>query len=597
MLPEELTKKLSFTLKGRADIATRIEGILSSTRSPDLNTVYLLSLDKFATENISLSNIQLKGKLLLPNNKEKVFPSFSIEKYRIDDSNNKLEGSFFLTNFSKPELKLNIMGYSDILFLNKLISPENLKDIKGHIQQNIQIETSLKSLKDISLQSLIHSRVSGQIEFINAGFIFKEGYNVDNLNGSLSLSENSWQTDLNLDYNGYKSTIKAKADYLLNYLFEENKALWLLADIQTEYLNTEVFYGEPDDSGSPTRGFFLPKNIYAKMNVSLDQFEHKNIMLQNLETKLEINPGNIDIINFSTNSMEGKASGSGMIYQDEKGKFVLASKSTLTNINVNKLFTSFNNFRQDVIRAEHINGDLSGDFEFSLNADSMLNIDLSSITMNSQVELNSGELINFEPAQELSRYIQLKELEHIKFSKISNTILIREEIITIPEMEILSSAFNINISGTHSFSNYFDYKIKVNLNELLAGKAKTSKLENEEHFVLEENGRRSSLYISVKGTPDDYQFKYDKKEALTNIKNDLKDEKNTLKKILNDEFGWFKKDSSSMGTIKEKIGAGFKFDWEEPADTITKKKTKQIRKANAEEKEGVMQFEWDDGDI
>lgn len=597
MVPEEVTEKFPVNLSGRADIATRIDGTLSSTQSPDLNTVYLLSLNKIETKNISLSNVQLKGKLSLPNSKAAGPSSFSIEKYRIDDSHNKLEGSFYLTDFSRPAIKLSIIGYSNILFLNKLIGQEDLKNIEGHIQQDIIIEANLKSLKEIDLNTLIHSRVSGKIDFINTGFIFKNVYNVDNMNGYLNFNDNSWQTDLNLDYNGHKSTIKAKADYLLNYLFEENKPLWLLADIQTAYLNTEIFSGEADDSGSRMRGFFLPKNIFAKLNLSVDQFEHKNIGLQNLTAQVEIKPENIDIISFSANSMEGKAGGSAVIQQDKRGSFVLASKSTLTNINVNKLFTSFNNFGQDVIRSEHINGDLSGDFEFSLSADTMLNLDLSSFTVNSQIVLNSGELIDFEPAKKLSGYIQLKELEHIKFSKLSNTILIREEIITIPEMEILSSAFNINVSGTHSFSNHFDYKIKVNLNELLAGKAKTSKIENEEHFVFEENGRRSSLYISVKGTPDDYQFKYDKKEALTNIKKDLKEEKNNLKKILNEEFGWFNRDSTTSTTAKEKSGANFIIDWNEPADTVSTKKSKRSRKGKTTEKEEVLQFEWDDGDI
>ena len=46
------------------------------------------------------------------------------------------------------------------------------------------------------------------------------------------------------------------------------------------------------------------------------------------------------------------------------------------------------------------------------------------------------------------------------------------------------------------------------------------------------------------GTLEHPVIKYDSKSAIQNVKKDLKVEKQTLKTILKDEFGLFKKDST-----------------------------------------------------
>ncbi len=310
---------------------------------------------------------------------------------------------------------------------------------------------------------------------------------------------------------------------------------------------------------------------------------------------LEIKPGQFDVNSYSMKGMGGSFSGNAAIRQDTEGNFTLASKSVLQNIEIDRLFESFNNFNQKAISSNNLSGKLSGDVDFSITSDSLLRTNKEDIILNSKIILKSGELIDFEPAKKLSRFIEVEELEHIQFSTISNSIFIKDEVVTIPEMDIESTAADISISGTHSFANYFDYKMKINLSNILAGKASNSKLENEENFVLEDNGRRTSLYLSVKGTPEDHIIKYDKKEAVSNIREDLKEEKNTLKNILNEEFGWFKKDSLSKMNLHDKDDGKFILDWDEQERNSEKNLFKGKRKWQKPKKgEETFKFEWDE---
>jgi len=83
------------------------------------------------------------------------------------------------------------------------------------------------------------------------------------------------------------------------------------------------------------------------------------------------------------------------------------------------------------------------------------------------------------------------------------------------------------------------------LSEILENKAKKAKKENEEFGVVEDDGLgRTSLYLSIKGNVENYKITYDTKKVKEHIKDNLKQEKETLKTILNEEFGWFKNDST-----------------------------------------------------
>ena len=79
------------------------------------------------------------------------------------------------------------------------------------------------------------------------------------------------------------------------------------------------------------------------------------------------------------------------------------------------------------------------------------------------------------------------------------------------------------------------------------------------------------LYLKMSGTTAKPVFGYDKKSMVKSIKKDLKQEKVHLKSLLNEEWGWFKKDSAVAKARKEKLAeeekskskAPFKIKWDD----------------------------------
>ena len=130
-------------------------------------------------------------------------------------------------------------------------------------------------------------------------------------------------------------------------------------------------------------------------------------------------------------------------------------------------------------------------------------------------------------------------------------------------MDVESSAADLSVNGKHSFDNDYEYHIKILLSEILSKKRKKNRNNVTEFGVVEDDGLgRTSLLLKIIGKGENIKVGYDIKAASTEVKNNIKSERQTLKTILNQEYGWFKKDSlPKQKTVEKK--SRFKISWDE----------------------------------
>jgi hypothetical protein len=268
-------------------------------------------------------------------------------------------------------------------------------------------------------------------------------------------------------------------------------------------------------------------------------------------------------------SLNGTISGNGFIVQNPNKAFITKGSFNVNQIDVNKAFTTFHNFGQDFLKAENIKGSLSGSFTILLPLDSMLNPLVKSVTAEGKYLLINGALINFDPVKQLSSFIELSELENINFEQMQNDFFIRNNFVYIPQMEVRSTAADLSVNGRHSFENDYEYHVKILLSEILSRKRKKNKSNFSEFGVVEDDGLgRTSLLLKITGKGEEVKVGYDIKAAGNEVKNNIKTERQTLKSILNQEYGWFKSDTSIKQKTTEKKSR-FKIIWDETDSTKT----------------------------
>jgi hypothetical protein len=250
----------------------------------------------------------------------------------------------------------------------------------------------------------------------------------------------------------------------------------------------------------------------------------------------------------------------------------------LYNLDITQVFHSFKNFGQSQITQEHIKGTISGDCLFSAEFDSTFSIKKESILSENNITILDGELNSFEPIMALSRFIEVEELQKIQFEKLENNILIRESHVIIPAMDIHTNALNLSASGTHGFDNLYDYRLELKLSDLLYSKSRGNR--NSEFNVAADDSDTRTLFLKVSKDATGTHVEMDREQTAQKIRNDLKEQKNELKKILNEELGLYKNDESVIeeeNQKKEDVGS-FRFEFNEEPDTVKTEDKKEKRR-------------------
>jgi hypothetical protein len=299
-----------------------------------------------------------------------------------------------------------------------------------------------------------------------------------------------------------------------------------------------------------------------------------NFTGSHFEATVSYQPGLMDISSFSMNTLSGLVSGNAAAANLKDKGYAMRGWFDIENIDIKKTFTAFSNFRQDYIKAENLDGLITGTISLSATADRNLKIKKEDLVLNGEYRIMDGRLINFEPANKLSRFIEVDELAEISFSKLENELIINNEMITIPRMDISSSAFNISLEGRHGFDGIYEYHLRVLLSELLS-KKKNAKVS--EFGLIEDDGLgRTSLYLRINGDRSGSRVSHDTEALRSGLREDLQREKQTIKSILNEEYGWYTGDSTPA--VQASKSRRFRITWEETdslktevADTSEKK--------------------------
>jgi hypothetical protein len=205
-------------------------------------------------------------------------------------------------------------------------------------------------------------------------------------------------------------------------------------------------------------------------------------------------------------------------------------------------------------------------------------VDEKTIVSSINLLVEKGELIDFKPLLSLSRFVQVDELRHVRFQDLQSNINISDRVVTIPKTTIRNSALNLEAWGTHSFDNQIDYHIQLLISELLAKKRKNK--DSEFGPVANDPENRRMAHIRMKGPIDDPTITYDRQGLKAKIAADIKSEKQTLRRVLKEELGLFKKDTVSYRQRPEEHG--FKLEEEKkPAP----KKTLEVKKRPQDEED------------
>lgn len=583
--------------KGNVSLNAHVFGDDIKTQRPNLQADYIVNNARLYDEKreITIHDIFIEGNYTNGENNDPQSTQIDFKNFNATIQNSQLKGRFTLQNLYEPNIDIELFADLKLDDLKDYFDTDTIETLSGSAVTNIKYSGRYKDLLNLKFADLFTPDFIADVKIID-GVIQLKGNPVklEEISGTVELNRNLYADNVFFKIQDNDFLIDGYISQLFEY-FNQKQSFNVKANLFANHidLNQLSLLFKEDKAEKKEPVYRLPEKLALVLKLHIKNFEVGKFKATEVRGDLNYKPRMFSLHEVSFHSMDGYVKAGGVIIQKFNHDFLVKSQSRLDQININQLFFSFNNFGQDFISDKNINGNLSGDVFFTSEWSDRLKIYNHTVQSESDITLNNGEIINFEPLMGLSKFIDVKELEHIKFSTLKNKITIKDEQVLIPQMDISSSAINISASGIHGFDKNFSYHFKVLLSDIISGRLKRSVKRHSEQENVEDDGLgRTSLFLLIEGDPGNYNIKYDRKAAREELKQNLQNEKTELRNIFRDEFGWFKKDSTLEKQDDEPQKSDFNIQWEE--DDSNNRPAKIIEKRENEQK---FIIEWEEDTI
>ncbi|MES2431436.1 MAG: AsmA-like C-terminal region-containing protein [Bacteroidota bacterium] len=427
-----------------------------------------------ATFTGSYNNEVIKDSPRYDNNSVININNFSANWQSLPVTSNHIE----ILNLETPILTCDLHSSFPLRSLNEVIQTNTLQLTSGDADMTLTYKGPIEGNNNIN-------------SFINGNFVFKNGTilytprNVEmkEVNGSMIFSNSNVEIQ-NLQCNvlNNKIVMNGTAKNLLSLINTEPNKIVLDWNIYSPQLNLASFiflFKSPKKFGIPT---VSTKKKFAKLssqidaiieqskidvNITTDKVLYKKFEATGLQANMNILQDRYLLNNVSMNIAGGKMNMSGQLLNDQVNNHTATLNVDLTKVNVKKVFYAFDNFGQDGIVADNLEGVLTSKTNISINLNDDGKILPSSAVGKIDFSLKNGVLNNYAPIKRIQNFIfKKRDFDTIRFAELKDKLEVNRGEIKINRMEIQSSVLTIFVEGIYKPKGKTDISIQVPLSNL-----------------------------------------------------------------------------------------------------------------------------------
>lgn len=478
--------------------------------------------------------------------------TIDIPSFNVITNEGEANGAFKLNNFIHPKYEMEITGSADLKEVSKLADMGSF-EMSGMADFKFKVKGSIQQIDSMQLMDLKSIKGLAEIALKDASFLIKDMPLMAQVNSTIQIDKERIHIT---DFKGLISESVTHGNITianwLDYLFDANEILKITGNMQTDKFDMAQWTKEkPSVENSD---FALPKNFTFIGKVGIKEFKHKALLLRDIDAFVQYKYPVLILNDAYFKAFNGTVFTQFKMIQYANG-WVYSGQVKTQNVQMENLMSTFNNFGQSEFTSDHLRGKLNSNLVFKFSTDQKFNVDEKSVFVDGDVVLLDGELIEYKLLTDIPKEIESnkvialfvnldrfeKRLHHIKFDTISNHIHVENRMISIPSMEINSTALGISLNGKHSFDNDLDYYLSFNLNDVVGKKEPIT----SEYGFIEDDGRGNrKLYLHVYTKNGEVEVDVDKLGAKQKWNRVASEELNTAKAILKQELGLFKSDSN-----------------------------------------------------
>jgi len=484
-------------------------------------------------KKILYTNVYLKGTANNSNNQGiKKSLSVNLDTFNLTSGSSNQYGEITINNIGSPEFSAHLKGVLSSKDIPKYVSSSNLTILNGKFENDIYIKGRLPSEKDEKLKIV---SINGNMDLVGMLLRFEKlQIPTLNVNGHVII-ENKHTLHFDSLFCQASNSIAVVNGSL--HQFQVDGILPIISGKVHAYtLNVNDFVKKTEQKTNVVKALQFPESFKVNSKLTIDNLSIGKFSGTNLLGKVSYDSKTLQLDNVSMQALSGNLKGNIIIKQNQEAHLEMQVTANLSKNNLEEMFFVTNNFGQQIISSQHLNGLLSGNIQFSSTWTNTLKINNKSIVSRGDLLIENGELKNYQPIMGLSKFIEVEELEHIRFDNLNTSISIRNRKVTLNQTHIASSAITFDGSGIHDFDNKYDYRLQVGLSDILWKKARKKKKSiNEFGYIVDAGSGRTTVPFIISGKGTNFDVKYDRNTSRTNFKVKVQQEKEVLKELFKSE--------------------------------------------------------------
>jgi hypothetical protein len=546
---------------------------------------------------ITLTNVKVKGHF--DNKNKEGYSQLELDEFSAQLDVGTVKGSLQITNFDAPYIRCKSTGQVSLKKLHQFLNATSIADLSGELNYDINFNGTVIN-HNFELQ-----KADGTVNFNNGKIALPSSPIVyHQLSGILQLKNNDAVLK---QVTGMAADSDFKLDgvvkNLIPYIFKSQQSLTIEADLRADHIYLDhLLVSSPSTTSLSAQQdpFVLPEFLNLNLKAQIKELTYGKLVTQNLQGIVVLQNRHLSAKNISFHANKGKYTCSTELEQLKDAQLLWTLQLQANQINIKSVFQELDNFGQDFLTDQHINGTGTMTLNVLAVLDKELTIIPSTILAQADITLSNGSLQNQSSLIDIANYLDglvvvnkvidtklLKEkLKNVQFTELSNTIHISKSVITIPKMLIKSNVMDLSLGGTHGFDDMVDYHFNFRLREVLV------KNKSQDEFgPVQDDGLGKKLFLRMHGHLNNPTYELDKEERKLAFKENLVQEKQNVKSILKEELGLFKKDTSLKEyTTPTKPKPAFEVEWEDLPKQSTSTVTPSDFKSTKEKDNGLNKF-------
>jgi hypothetical protein len=482
LISYNISKKLdSFNIEAPFDVTAHLDGSTRPNKNPLItinavvkNSALTTPIGAFtnASFHANFNNQLVASERKIDANSGFLFTGFTgvWEGIRLNSD------SIRISNLLHPVLKCDLRSEFAMKELNDLLGSNTIAFTSGKSKMNIRYHGSI-----------IPGDTSGSSLYGNLSF---NGATIYYIPRKMSLTDCSGSVEFD-DQDVYVRKMKAESGNssllmnggvrnFLTLIDESPEKLILNWNIASPNLNLADFTSflqkrsAASQNVSGRRKFLkittqldkMMQDCSVELQLNAERLRYKKFDASNVAANLKLTDRLIALRNVLIQHAGGSLSLTGSL-KEEALHNSLNLNASMNNVDIQKVFTAFNNFGQDGIMDKNIRGNLTTKINLVAGITDKADILQNSLKGVIQISLKNGRLIDFEPVQKISeRAFKNRDFSDIRFAELKDKLEVDGSQIKINRMEIQSTVLTMFVEGIYDVKKGTDLSIQVPLSNL-----------------------------------------------------------------------------------------------------------------------------------